>query len=394
MKNICVFTATRAEYGLLKPLMDRIKKDRNWEFQILVSGMHLSPEFGLTYKEIEKDRFKISEKVEILLSSDSAIGISKSIGLGVIGYGEALGRLKPDLMIIPGDRFEALAAATAALIARIPVAHIGGGEATYGLVDEAIRHAITKMSFLHFTATEAYRQRVIQLGEDPRRVFNVGAIGIDNIKEMKLLTKSELERSLNFCLGERSVLVTFHPVTLERDTARHQFTELLKSLDCLQGVKIIFTRPNADTDGRSIIQLMDAYVAQNPNKAKVFSSLGQLRYLSSLKHVNVVIGNSSSGIIEAPSFGIPTVNIGDRQEGRIKAESVIDCKPETEQISRTIKKALSPGFAKFCKNVNNPYGKGNAAKKIYRVIKENVNHLINIKKAFYSVDSKRNLHGR
>ncbi len=344
----------------------------------------------MTYKEIEKDGFKISEKVEMLLSSDSALGVSKSIGLGLIGYGEALERIRPDLLIVPGDRFEALAVATAALIARIPVAHIGGGEATYGLIDEAIRHAITKMSFLHFTATEAYRRTVIQLGEAPKRVFNVGTVGLGNIKEMKLLTKFELETSLDFCFGQKSVLVTFHPVTLERNMAGQQFAKLLKALDAIQDLKIIFTRPNADTDGRSIIQLMDAYAAQNTKKVKVFSSLGQLKYLSALKYVNAVVGNSSSGIIEAPSFGVPTVNIGDRQAGRIKAESILDCNPETSQIVRTINKALSPEFSRLCKHVRNPYYKKDTVERIYRTLKKNINGFIDIKKVFYSINSKKN----
>ncbi|MFA5240437.1 MAG: UDP-N-acetylglucosamine 2-epimerase [Phycisphaerae bacterium] len=387
-KTICVFTGTRAEYGLLKPLMDRINKDRDWNFQILVSGMHLSAEFGLTYKEIEKDGFKISEKVKILTNSDSIADISKSIGTGISGYSQALGRLRPDLIIILGDRFEALAAAIAALIARIPIVHIGGGEATYGLIDEAIRHSITKMSLLHFTSTEEYRQRVVQLGESPRRVFNVGAIGIDNILGMKLLTRPELERSLDFNLGEKSALVTFHPVTLEDNTAKYQVTELLKALDACRGLKIIFTKPNADPGGRIIIKLIDAYVRRSPNKAVAFSSLGQLRYLSCLKNVNLVIGNSSSGIIEAPSLKIPTVNIGDRQKGRIRAMSVIDVKPESGQISKAIQKALSPEFSKFCKTVSNPYGKGGTAEKIYRLIKRHISSLKDIKKTFYAIGEK------
>lgn len=384
-KKICVFTGTRAEYGLLKPLMSRIRKDKAFELQILVSGTHLSLDFGLTYKEIENDGFAITDKVETLISSDSPVAVSKSTGLGVIGYAESLDRLKPDLMVILGDRFESLAAATAALIARIPIAHIGGGEATYGLIDEAIRHSISKMSLLHFTSTELYRRKVIQLGEDPCRVYHVGSTGIDNIKEMRLLTKEQLERSLDFSLGERSLMVTFHPVTLDHATAGHQFQELVKALDRMHGVKIIFTKPNADTDGRNIINCMMDYADKNPDKAKVFSSLGQLKYLSCLKYVSAVIGNSSSGIIEAPSFGIPTVNIGDRQEGRLKAKSVIDVKPKADLISVALRKSLSTSFLRSCKNVKNPYGDGRASEKIFSVIKKSMKQPLDIKKTFFTM---------
>lgn len=382
-KRICVFTGTRAEYGLLKPLLNRIKNEKEFILQILVSGMHLSSEFGLTYKEIEKDGFKISEKVEILMSLDSAIGVSKSMGLGLISYGEAFDRLKPGLVIILGDRFEALAAATAALIAKIPIAHICGGEATYGLFDEAIRHAITKMGFLHFTTTKEYRQRVIQLGEDPKRVFNVGATSIDSIREMKLLTKPELERSLDFSLGKRSVLVTFHPVTLEKDTAEQQFSELLKALDYFPELKVVFTYPNADTNGRPIIRLINKYAGKNPDKTKVFVSLGQLRYLSVLKHVNAIAGNSSSGIIEAPSLKIPTVNIGDRQKGRIKAGSVIQCEPQQGCIVRALEKAFSKEFSRVCTKIKNPYDSGLAAKKIVSILKKELPKIKSLKKEFY-----------
>jgi len=367
-RRVCVFTGTRAEYGLLRPLMRLITKERKYELQLLVSGMHLSKEFGNTYKEIEKDGFRISEKVKMLIKSDSAAGVSHSTGLGLIGCGEALNRLKPDLIFILGDRFEALAAATAALFAKIPVAHIGGGEATYGLFDEAIRHAITKMSLLHFTSTEEYRQRVIQLGEDPGRVFNVGATGIDNIKEMKLLVKLELEGSLDFSLESRYIVVTFHPVTLEKATSEKQFTELLRALDSFPDLKIIFTYPNADTDGRPIIRLVNKYVSRNPHKAKAFVSLGQLRYLSALKHAAAVVGNSSSGIIEAPSLAIPTVNIGDRQKGRIRARSIINCAPTKTAIIAAMNKAFSPSFSAVCRKAINPYGNGHASKQIMRIL--------------------------
>ena len=301
-RRICIFTGTRAEYGLLKPLMDEVKKDRELELQIIVSGMHLSSEFGSTYREIERDGFTINEKIDISLSSDTPIGLCKSSSLGLTKFSRAYERLKPEIVVIFGDRFEAFAAAIAAMISRIPIAHINGGESTFGLIDEAIRHSITKMSYLHFTSTEKYRKRVIQLGEDPKKIFNMGAVGLDNIKRMKLLSKKKLEKELNFKFNKYNLLVTFHPVTLENNTSGKHFQNLLDALDELKNTNIIFTKANADTDGRVINKIIDRHVLKNSHKAIVFTSMGRLKYLSTMQFVDAVVGNSSSGIREAPSF--------------------------------------------------------------------------------------------
>lgn len=383
MKRICVFTSTRAEYGLLKGLMEQIRDDAGLSLQLLVSGAHLSPEFGMTCREIEQDGFAIDEKIEMLLSSDTPVGLCKSMGLGLIGFSEALARLQPELLVVLGDRYEALAAVMAAMPACIPVAHLHGGEATFGLIDEAIRHAITKMSYLHFTATEVYRRRVIQLGEHPERVFNVGAIGLDRIRQLALLGREELETALDFSLAPRSVLVTFHPVTLEQATAGGQFENLLTALDRLQPLQVIFTKANADTDGRIINRLIDGYVAGHPDRSRAFVSLGSLRYLSAMRQVDAVVGNSSSGIIEAPSLGVPTVNIGDRQQGRIRAASVIDCAPTVDSIVAAMERTFSKAFKKSAASVDNPYEGGNTAARIKEIIK--TTHRPDIRKAFFDV---------
>ena len=382
-KKICVVTGTRAEYGLLYWLMKEIETDKDLELQIIVTGMHLSPEFGNTYRQIEKDGFVITCKVDMLLSSDSEIGISKSIGLGMIGFADAFSDLQPDLIIVLGDRFEIISAVSAAMIAKKPVAHIHGGEATEGLIDEPIRHSITKMSHLHFTAAEKYRDRVVQLGEQPVTVFNVGGLGIDNINKLKLLSKEEFENVINFKLGTNNLLVTFHPVTLETLTAEVQFKELLNSLDELQNTRIIFTKANSDTDGRVINRMIDDFVASRHNTV-AFTSMGQLNYLSALQFMDAVVGNSSSGLLEAPSFNIGTIDIGDRQKGRIKADSVISCLPKREDISKSLIKLYSKGFQNKVKNVKNPYGSGGASKKIVNNIKDvNLDEII--KKSFYDI---------
>ena len=318
MRKICIITGTRADYGLLRWVIQGIKDDPELTLQIIATGMHLSPEFGLTYQAIEQDGFQIDRKVEMLTSSDTAVGIAKSMGLGLIGFADALHELQPDLIVVLGDRFEIFAAVSAALVARIPVAHLHGGEATEGLIDEAIRHAITKMSHLHFVATEAYRQRVIQLGEQPDHVFLVGGLGIDNIKRLPLLDRATLEASLDFKLGYKNLLITFHPVTLETATAASQMEELLAALAELKDTQLIFTLPNADTDGRALIKMVEQFVVQHPN-ARAYTSLGQLRYLSCIAQVDGVVGNSSSGLAEVPSFKKGTINIGDRQRGRFGA---------------------------------------------------------------------------
>jgi len=367
-KKICIFTGTRSEYGLLKPLIEELQNEPTIELQLLITGMHLSAEFGLTYKEISLEGFSRVERVEILLSSDTPIAVSKAMGLGLISFAEAFDRLKPNLIIGLGDRFELFSAVSAALVSRIPVAHIHGGEKTEGAYDEGFRHAITKMSHLHFTSTEEYRRRVIQLGENPKHVFNVGALGIDNIKKMKLLSLKELQKPISFKLDKPFFIVTFHPVTLEKNTSEMQFSELLKALDYFSDYKIIFTKPNADNDGRIIIKMIDDYVQNNKHRCIGFESLGQLRYLSSLKHAEMMIGNSSSGLIEMPSFKKPTVNIGDRQKGRIIPKSLIQCVPKEDKIIKAINQGLSKEFRVKCGDNINPYGDGTASRKISEVL--------------------------
>ncbi len=386
MKRIGIMTGTRAEYGLLKSLMQEINKDNDLELYLIVSGMHLSPEFGMTYKEIEEDGFEINAKVEMLLSSDSPAGISKSIGLGVIGFADEFQRADLDMLILLGDRYEALSAAISAMVMRIPIAHLHGGELTEGAIDEGIRHSITKMSYLHFTSTEEYRRRVIQLGENPERVFCVGAIGVENIKKINLMTKEELERSIHFEIDENTVIVTYHPVTLENNTVEEQFLTLLEVLDRNPKIRMIFTKANADTNGRIVNELIDKYVAQNSERACAFMSLGQKRYLSALKYCRIVIGNSSSGIIEAPSFGKPIINIGDRQKGRICADSVINCGYTQQEIQRAMETALTEEFENKARNCRNPYEKENTAANIISVIKDYLlNDKIKLKKGFYDI---------
>ncbi|MDA5133718.1 UDP-N-acetylglucosamine 2-epimerase [Psychrobacter sp. ANT_H3] len=386
MMKICVVTGTRAEYGLLYWLMKEIDSDSELELQIIVTGMHLSPEFGLTYKVIEQE-FNINKKIEMLLSSDTPVSISKSIGLAQISFSEAYDELKPDLVILLGDRYEIFAAATAAMVARIPIAHLHGGETTEGAFDEAIRHSITKMSHLHFTATDEYRRRVIQLGEAPERVFNVGGLGIENIKRLNLMSKEEFENSINFKLNNKNLLVTFHPVTLEESTTEQQFMQLLNALDTLINTHIIFTKANSDTDGRIINKLIDDYVNSNPSKSVAFASLGQLRFLSALQYVDGVVGNSSSGLAEAPSFKIGTINIGDRQKGRIKASSVIDAEPDYQSILKAIEHLYSDSFKETLITTKNPYGEGSASSEIIQIIKNtSLKHIL--KKSFFDLPYK------
>jgi len=385
-RTICIITGTRAEYGLLRWVIDGVQKSKKLKLQIIATGMHLSPEFGLTYKEIEKDGYKINKKVEMLISSDSPSGITKSVGIGMIGFSDAIKSLKPDLVLVLGDRFEMFAAVSAAMIARIPVAHCHGGEATEGLIDEPIRHCITKMSQLHFVASQEYKNRVVQLGEQPDRVFLVGGLGIDSINKIQLLNKEDLEKSIKFKFGKKNILVTFHSVTLENSTAEEQMHELLSALRELSSTNIFFTMPNADTDGRIIFKLIEDFVSKNVH-SKAFVSLGQKRYLSMVKYVDAVVGNSSSGLLEVPSFKKATINIGDRQRGRTKAESIINCRPEKKSILEAIKKAYSNEFHKILKVVKNPYGKGGASKKIVNLV-ESVSLKGIIKKQFYDLENK------
>jgi UDP-N-acetylglucosamine 2-epimerase (non-hydrolysing) len=369
IKKVAVFTGTRAEYGLLYWLLKDIQKDPDFILQLLVSGMHLSPEFGDTYKQIEKDGFNIDEKIEILLSSDSAVGTAKSMGLGVLGFADALSRLSPDVLIILGDRFEALAAAQTAMILRIPIVHLHGGEITEGAYDDAIRHAITKLSYLHGTSTDESRNRVIQLGEAPNRVKNVGAIGLDHLNRSSFMAVSELNESLSFELKKPYFVVTYHPVTLGDEAPEESFQALLDALDDYPDHQIILTYPNADDGGRRIIPMLEDYAANQPHRVLAIPSLGQVRYLSSVKYASAVIGNSSSGIIEVPAFDVPTVNIGSRQKGRLAAKSVLHTSANKEAISKAISLAVSREYKVEGENIVNPYGQGDSSKQVIEMIK-------------------------
>lgn len=369
MRKICFFTGTRAEYGIMSRLMRMVAVSPECEIQIIATNMHLSPEFGLTYKEIEADGFHINKKVEMLLSSDTANGTVKSMGLATIGFADALEDLKPDLVVILGDRYEMLCAAQTCLIYKIPVAHLFGGEITEGAYDDSIRHAITKLSHLHFTSTEEYRQHIIQMGEQPNRVFYVGSLGVNNIKSEPVMTLLELEDSLNFKLGKKFLLITFHPVTMENNTAAVQCDDLLKALEEVNNeYQLLFTLPNSDTDGRVIISKVNEYVSQHPKKAYAIKSLGKKRYYSALKYATAVVGNSSSGLVEAPSFHIPTLNIGDRQKGRTRGASIIDVSANYPDIKKGLEKTLSSVFINRAKTVENPYEKDETVENIFNVI--------------------------
>lgn len=384
MRKICVITGSRAEYGLLSGLMKAVQEDDGLQLQVIATNMHLSPEFGLTYREIEKEGFTIDKKVEMLLSSDTPNATAKSVGLGTIGFADAYEDLKPDMIVVLGDRYEILAAVSTALFYKIPVAHLHGGEITEGAYDDCIRHAITKMSHLHFTSTEEYRNRIIQLGEDPKRVFNVGAPGIENIKKIPLMSREELEESIGFEIGDKCLLVTYHPVTLEDSTAEKQSQNLLAALDRYKDYRIIFTMPNSDTNGRIIMQEIETFVRRNRERAIAFKSLGLKRYLSALQYISAVVGNSSSGIIEVPSFGIPTLNIGDRQKGRIAAKSVVHCGTTLHEIVDGLQKALSDNQKELSAECSNPYEKEDTVNQILEVIKGcPLNNLV--QKSFYNL---------
>ncbi len=367
--NVAVFTGTRAEYGLLYWLLKDVQDDPALTLQLLVSGMHLSPEFGHTYMQIERDGFKIDEKVEILLSSDTPVGTAKSLGLGVLGFTDALSRLAPDILVILGDRFEALAAAQTAMILRIPILHLHGGEITEGAYDDAIRHSITKLSYLHCTSTDEYRQRVIQLGEAPERVRNVGAIGLDHLQRGSFMTVAELSHALSFEINSPYFVVTYHPVTLGDEEPESSFQALLDALGAFTDHQVILTYPNADDGGRKIIPLLEDFAAAQPKRVCAIRSLGQVRYLSAVKYATAVIGNSSSGIIEVPAFDVPTVNIGLRQKGRLAAKSVIHSKPSSELIKQAILVAVEKSYKQADEVVNNPYGQGNACQAIIEMVK-------------------------
>lgn len=381
-RKICVVTGSRAEYGLLFWLMKEIQNDPNLHLQLVLTGMHLSPEFGLTHKVVEEDGFHIDSRVEMLLSSDTPVGIAKSLGLGVIGFADALDRLNPDILVVVGDRLEILAAAQAAMVARVPIAHIAGGDTTEGSVDESIRHSITKMSHMHFVTNEVAARRVKQLGENPLYVFNVGSPGLDQIMRLTLMGREDLENDIDFRFRKKNLLITFNPATLDIEAPEEQFQEVLNALDSLvPEVGLIFTKPNSDTYGRRLITMINDYVSTHPN-AKAYASLGTLRYLSTIAQVDAVVGNSSSGLYEVPSFKKPTVNIGDRQKGRLQASSIINCEPE----ARAVTEAIQEAFVMDCSNTINPYGDGNSSRRILNKLKEIADPKALLKKHFFEMD--------
>jgi len=384
MRKICLFTSTRAEWGLLQGLAHLIQQSNELQLQLLVSGTHLSKKHGRTIQEIEADGFSIDAQVDILQFTDSPTGICNTMGKALSGYGEALSKLNPDLLVILGDRYESFCVAATAQILRIPIAHIHGGETTEGAVDEAFRHSITKMSHLHFPSCETYRNRIIQLGEHPSTVFNVGALGLENIRKIKLMNKEELSTSIHFNLDRPFFLVTFHPVTLEKATSGEQFDQLLCALEHFPNHAIIFTKANADTDGQIINDRIDTYTAQHSDRCLGVTSLGLQRYLSAMKICDAVVGNSSSGILETPAFEVPTVNIGDRQKGRIRTQSIIDCEPHQDAIITALQQALDPQFKASLQNQIHPCEQPNTAAQIVEKIQNaHLNHLL--KKSFYDL---------
>lgn len=382
MINICFVTGSRADYGLLKPILDELKNLKEVNLQIVATGMHLSQEFGLTIQQIYDDNFVVVEKVEMLLSTDTKSGISKSVGLGIIGFSDCFVRLKPSIVVLLGDRFEIFSAAIAAMNEVIPIAHIHGGETGAGTVDNMIRHAITKMSLIHFVSTEAYKNRVIQLGENPNNVYCVGAPGLDNIKKLKLLSKPEVEKLLEFVITDKTVLVTYHPLSLQEGTAKIQFNEVIEGLQQIEGIRIIFTKSNSDVDGRIINKMIDEYVEKN-NNAKAFTSLGTLNYLSTVKYVKAVVGNSSSGITEAPSLGTYTLNIGDRQKGRIQGDSVFNCSANSEDVYQSLMRILD--LSKYA-NFVNPYEGENTSEKIVEILLRRIKDGFNVEKEFFDLE--------
>ena len=369
MRKICVVTGTRAEYGLLSRLMGMIKNSPLTQLQIIATNMHLSSKYGNTYQEIEKDGFTIDKKIPILEEGkDDANATLKSMAKALVGFADAYDELKPDMVIVLGDRYEILAAATATLIERIPIAHVHGGEITEGAYDDAIRHSITKMSHLHFASTEEYRKRIIQLGEQPDTVWYVGAIGVENIKKLPLMGKEEIEESINFKLDENTILVTYHPVTLGYHKAEQDIKEFIDALEERKDLRVVFTMPNSDTGAQAMADAINAFVANNSDRAVAYKSLGVIRYLSVMRQVTAVVGNSSSGLVEVPTFGIPTLNIGDRQKGRIAAESVYNCKPDKDSILTGLEVILSHDFQQKAKRARNPYDKEGTAQAIFDIV--------------------------
>ena len=368
-RKICVITSGRADYGLLRGVMRGINNDSDLKLQVIAAGSHLSMGLGATYTTIEADGFVIDKKVPSIIGDDSSLGIAQSMGLAIAGFAEALASLSPDIVLVLGDRYEIFSAVAAALVARMPVAHIHGGELTLGAYDDALRHCITKMSHLHFVAAESYKQRVIQLGESPQAVFMVGGLGVDSILQEPPLSRTELEAALDFTLGHRNLLITFHPTTLSAESATAQISQLLTALDRLSDTHFIFTTPNADNGGGEIFHQLEEFI-QGKTHCKIYHYLGPQRYYACLRHCDAIVGNSSSGILEAPSFKIPTVNIGTRQEGRLRAGSIIDCEATSDSIGAALELAYSQKFQSQLKEVKNPYGEGGATPKIIEVLRD------------------------
>lgn len=384
VKRACVVTATRAEYGLLRPLMQEFKNSADYQLQLVVSGTHLSPEFGLTWQAIESDGFEIDEQIDMLLSGDTACAAAKSLGLMCIGLADALRRLKPDFIVVLGDRYETVGVASTAMLFNIPVVHLYGGEITKGAVDDAYRHAITKLSHLHFTSTEEYRQRVIQMGENCAHVFNTGAIGVDNIRTLSLLSRDELAKSLGIDLTESYFVVTYHPATAVESDAVAEIDALIMALLSVENTQVVITLSNADVGGRSINQHIQQWVARYPDRLHAFASLGQLRYLSAIRHSLGVIGNSSSGIVEAPSLQVGTLNIGARQEGRIQAASVLNCATDELSIRDGLRKLASAPFQAGLVSIQNPYGDGYSVGRMMAVLRD-VDFKRLVKKDFFDL---------
>lgn len=386
MKKVCVITATRAEYGLLRNTIKQIDEDSDLELSLVVTGAHLSRSFGYTVKEIENDHFPIAARIDILLEADSAAAISKTMGIAMISFADFLEKENPDMLLVLGDRYELIPFCSCALVAKIPIAHIAGGESTEGAIDECVRHCVTKMSYLHFAGCEEYRQRIIQLGEAPERVFNYGDTGVENIEKMFFLSKSDLEKEINFRLDRPYAVVTFHPETLSNNSISRQCQELFCAIEKFPNMKFIFTKANADAGGREINQYIDEFVSRHKENCIAFQSLGLLRYLSLVKYSDLVLGNSSSGIIEAPCFDVPTVNVGKRQEGRLRAKSVIDCNTAELEIVDAMNQALSRSFRTSILECQNPYGGGNTSYKIVQTIKDFIyNKSITVEKRFYDL---------
>lgn len=389
MKNVCVLTAARAEYGLLKNLILRLQEEPEFRVNVVVTGMHLDKAFGETYREIEEDGIAIAAKLPVLSENGSAVGMSETMADALVSFGHFFAENRQDLLVVLGDRYETMAVCIAAMNEQIPIAHIHGGEVTEGAIDDAIRHSITKMSYLHFTSTEVYRRRVIQLGEHPDRVFCVGALGIENILKQKLLTRAELEESIGFHLGEKYCLVTFHPITLEEGSGISQVEELLQAMDAASAYHYLITKANADAGGRMINERLEQYAQEHKENTLLIDSLGMIRYLSAMKYCAMVIGNSSSGILEAPAMGVPTINIGNRQRGRIQAASIINCTPDRREIQEAMCRAESKEFREAIERQKLPYGDGNTSELITNRIREYLlgegGKQIDLRKKFYDI---------